>query len=331
VKEQTVMGTPSIPPRVEPAPLIAEGELTRREAARRAERRERAHLLALRRDRRRRAAEGRYLPPLPPALRKLENEERRTRNARRRAKLMLTNPVPADRVPRSVRWAAEQMLRHVRADLGLPPTLTLQWFRPRLGVPRGLGVAASTGGFFRPSDPDRLWLRVRRGLADAAAYVVAHEARHAWQHREGWKPRDKRKEPDAEAYAKTKSGLACAFGWPSAGDRREVLGLALGVVGVRSRYVSNAQKVPIECLTDVAFEQIAADLDATGQPDDRAHAIELRLVQALRRAAVADVAAAQACPPETVLARLLAQDRATRRTVMAALYARYRPQDKAGR
>jgi hypothetical protein len=89
--------------------------------------------------------------------------------------------------------------------------------------------------------------------------------------------------------------------------------------------------VPTECLTDVEFEQIAADLDATGQPDDRAHATELRLFQALRRDAVADVADAQACPPETVMARLLAQDRATRRAVMAAISVRHRPHDEAGR
>jgi len=42
-----------------------------------------------------------------------------------------------------------------------------------------------------------LWVRARRDDAWRAAVTVAHEARHAWQARQGWAADDGAREPDA--------------------------------------------------------------------------------------------------------------------------------------
>ena len=76
---------------------------------------------------------------------------------RRSRSMYQTDPSPGRSRATGRRLAAEMMLRHVRADLGLPPTLRLQWFRPRMGVaPESGGAQSSSSGWFRPSDPDRL-------------------------------------------------------------------------------------------------------------------------------------------------------------------------------
>lgn len=114
--------------------------------------------------------------------------------------------VPPHRVGVGQRRAARQMLPAVMADLDLP-ALRVLWFWYTDRMPSGtcsrLPIATpgySAKGFFPHARPDEILVNARLRPLDVAA-TIAHEARHAWQHRH-WagRPTDEQ-ERDAEEYA----------------------------------------------------------------------------------------------------------------------------------
>ena len=107
--------------------------------------------------------------------------------------------VPAEEVREPVRRAAMEMRAHVQHDLKLP-RLTIRWFRCMQGwapkeIIRGdllLGLLQNNAprgvqGRHMAIAPRLIWVRATLSPY-AAAHVVAHEARHAWQWLRGQRP-----------------------------------------------------------------------------------------------------------------------------------------------
>jgi hypothetical protein len=104
--------------------------------------------------------------------------------------------VPAGLIGEEARWAAWKTAEAAARELGIP-TPDVRWYAPQGSIearqaalkagrwpPVEIAGEIGKDGFFDPQLP-RI-INLRAGLdAEAAAWVAAHETRHAWQHRLG--------------------------------------------------------------------------------------------------------------------------------------------------